>query len=335
MITHRPVMGSFLNSGNASSWAKKQLSWKSDSTRNSGFILLFPARLQTQGGNVRFQSSSKGTFVQAHHGMLPGRRLNRQDIESERRASGAVFAEELPCDSRKMPLLLEGDRFFGGAELASHRGSRLHLDKRDRLAVVSHQVDFALHPAISKVSRDHHVSLAPQIPIRVRLATNSGSTRPLLRRFPRRRRGRIRQPLTCGPVHQPKHCARKNRHGVFLSYTALHASRQCGFLPGLLRDLCALCVESFARTAMRLLTQRAQRTQRVTDRSRSSHYADDPTSRMHSSRIRAAKSACSSSIINGGATRIVFSPAPSNSRPFSNARSTMASRKSCARSFVF
>ena len=83
--------------------------------------------------------------------MLPGRRLNRQDIETERSVSGAVFAEKLPCDARKMPLLLMSDRIFWRAELASRSRSRLYLDKRDRRAIVSYQVDFALHTAIGEV----------------------------------------------------------------------------------------------------------------------------------------------------------------------------------------
>jgi hypothetical protein len=40
-----------------------------------------------------------------------------------------------------MQLLLSRDRFLGRAELASRHRSRLHLDKRDRPAVVSHQID--------------------------------------------------------------------------------------------------------------------------------------------------------------------------------------------------
>jgi len=207
-----------------------------------------PARLSTHEEHVGFQSRSKGVFVQSNHGTLPRRRFNRQDIESEGSFSGAIFAEELPRDARKMTLFLVSDRFFGRAKLASRRRPGLHLDKRDRRAIVSHQVDFSLHSAIRKISRNHHVSVTPQIPIRIRFAANTRAPRPLLCCFSRRRRGRFRQAFSCGPVHQAKHCSSKNRHGVFPQ----------GFLCG----LCALCVESFVRSAKRLLTQRAQRTQR-------------------------------------------------------------------------
>jgi len=149
--------------------------------------------------------------------MLPRRRLNRQDIESEGSVPGAVFTQKLPRNSRKMPLLLSRDRFLGRAELASRCCSRLHLDERDRSAIVSHQIDFALHPATSEVSRDHYISLPPQIPIRIRLAANSSSPRPLSCFFSRSRRRRIRQALSCGPVHQAKHCSSKNPHAVFSS----------------------------------------------------------------------------------------------------------------------
>ena len=180
--------------------------------------------------------------------MLPRRRFDRQDIESEWSFSDAIFAEELPRDARKMTLFLVGDCFLGRAKLASRRRPGLHLDKRDRRAIVSHQVDFSLHSAIRKISRDHHVSVAPQIPICIRFAANTRAPRPLLCCFSRRRRGRIRQAFSCGPVHQAKHCSSKNPHGVFPQ--------------GFLCDLCALSVESFARTAKKLLTQRAQRAQR-------------------------------------------------------------------------
>ena len=149
--------------------------------------------------------------------MLPGRRLNRQDIESERGVPSAVFAQKLPRNSRKMPLLLSRDRFLGRAELASRRRSRLHLDKRDRPAVVSHQIDFALHSSIGEISGDHYVSLPPQIPIRIRLAANSRSPRPSFCFFSRSRGRRIRQALSRGPVHKSKHCSSKNLHAVFFS----------------------------------------------------------------------------------------------------------------------
>src|SRR5882762_6121116 len=100
-----------------------------------GFIPQMPARLPTYEEHVGFQSRSKGIFVQSNHGMFPWRRFNRQDIESEGSFSGAIFAEELPRDARKMTLFLVGDCFFRRAKLASRRRPRLHLDKRDRRAI--------------------------------------------------------------------------------------------------------------------------------------------------------------------------------------------------------
>jgi hypothetical protein len=191
------------------------------------------------------QSRSKGAFVQANYGMLPRRRFNCQNIESEWGSSGAIFAEELPRDARKVTLFFAGDGFLGRAELASRRRSGLHFDKGDRPAVVSHQIDFALQSAKSKISPDHHVSVAPQIPIRIRFAANSRAPRPLLCRFSRRRRSRIRQALSCGPVHETKNCSSKNCHGIILL--------------GLLCDLCALCLKNFARTVKKFLRQSTHR----------------------------------------------------------------------------
>ena len=104
--------------------------------------------------------------------------------------------------------------------------------------------------------------------------------------------------------------------------------RTCRQSSLLLGPFCVPCAKSFARTKRKPLPQIAQKTQRISNQQRCSCYADVSTSRMHCSSVRAAKSACSSSIIRGGAMRMVFSPAPSSRRPFMNARRTIASRKS-------
>jgi hypothetical protein len=82
-----------------------------------------------------------------------------------------------------MLLFLAINGCLGGTKRASRRCPRFHLDKRERRAVISNQIDFALHSAIGEVSRDHDVSIPPKIPIGVRLAANAGSARALFGRF--------------------------------------------------------------------------------------------------------------------------------------------------------
>src|SRR6267378_2873335 len=220
-----------------------------------------------------------------------------------------------------MPLFILGDGVFGRTNIITLRSPRLHLDKCQGGAIVSDQIDFAFHAPRSKVSRDHNVAVSPEIPIGVRLAANAGAPCLVPRCRRRRWRGRIRQAFSCGSVHQAEHCASQNR--------------QWSFSPDLLCALRVLCVKSLARTRKKHLTHRAQSTQRKQHIGKSAPYADASTSLMHCSNVRTAKSACSSPIMSGGATRIVFSPAPRRSSPFSNARFTMASRRSPARSLVF
>jgi hypothetical protein len=106
--------------------------------------------------------------------MPTGRRLNCQDIESERSVSRTVFAKGLPCDSREMPLFLAGDRLFGRAKLASRRRPRLDFDKRHGRAIISYEVDFALHSAKGEVAiithpgrrRYQYAYVSPRTPVR-------------------------------------------------------------------------------------------------------------------------------------------------------------------------
>jgi hypothetical protein len=55
IMTHRPVMGSFLNSGKDSSWAKKQ-AWKTKPAKKLFYYSPTIAGLRTY---LRFQSASK------------------------------------------------------------------------------------------------------------------------------------------------------------------------------------------------------------------------------------------------------------------------------------
>src|SRR5580700_7935644 len=115
-----------------------------------------------------------------------------------------------------MLLFLGRDGFFGGAKLAVGRGTRFHFDKGDGLTVISHQINFAFHPPINEVSRDHDVSGTAEIPIGVRLATNAGPTCLLLGRFRGRRLARMSKSPSCSPVNQAKYSSSENRQRLFL-----------------------------------------------------------------------------------------------------------------------
>ena len=173
---------------------------------------------------------SKSAFVQTNDWPLAGRGFNGQDVKPERGIAGAVFAKELPGHSRKMLLFLASDGFFGGAKRAVRCCSRFHLDKRDRRAVVSNQIDFAFHPAIGEVSRDHDVSVPAEIPVRVRLSANAGSARPLLGCIAR----------GADESDRPFRAAQSTKPKI--------ARAKIGTAnPFFLCELCALCVRAFAR----------------------------------------------------------------------------------------
>ena len=108
--------------------------------------------------------------------------------------------------------------------------SRFHFDKRNGRAVISDQINFAFHAAIGEVSRDHHVSVPPKIPVRVRLAANAGSARPVLGSFRVGGADESDRPFRAAQFTRPNIARAKigMRKSLFLC------------------ELCALCVKAFA-----------------------------------------------------------------------------------------
>jgi hypothetical protein len=154
--------------------------------------------------------------MQAHDRGLARRGFHGKDIKTERGLSRAVFEQELPRHSGEMSLLVLSDGVLGRTHIVARRSPRLHLDECKRGAIVSNQVDFAFDAAGGKVSRDHDVTVSAEIPVCVRLTANSGAPGLVSCGRGRRRRGRIREAFSCGPIHPPEHCASQNRHGPFL-----------------------------------------------------------------------------------------------------------------------
>src|SRR5882724_3995602 len=74
-----------------------------------------------------------------------------------------VFTQKLPRHTGEITLLLSVNRRF--RRLYVTRGARLDLNKAERVAVPSHQVQFATAARAAIVARDHDVSLASQIKI--------------------------------------------------------------------------------------------------------------------------------------------------------------------------
>jgi hypothetical protein len=189
--------------------------------------------------------------MQANRGPLPGRRFNRQNIEPVRHASRAVFPDKLARHVRKVPLFPGSNGILGRSKFVTRRGPGLHFDKRERLPVIPNQINFSLHAALAEVSRNHHVPIFSQIPVRVRLAANAGAPRLPPRRRSRFRSIRFREPLTRSPIHHSKYRAPQKWH-VSLSLPSI-SSFSVFSVPSVLK-LCFLCGNH--------LTQRAQRTQR-------------------------------------------------------------------------
>src|SRR5579863_5141549 len=107
MITHRPVMGSFLNSGKRSSSFRglRLSSYHRNVAKKRYFKHSLPAVSRETTEELAFLLRRKSSLVQADYGTLAGAGFDRQNIESERGGARLVVAEELPRHPGEISLL--------------------------------------------------------------------------------------------------------------------------------------------------------------------------------------------------------------------------------------
>jgi len=88
------------------------------------------------------------------------------------------LAQETPRRAHNDALLVGGHAEFRQSRqrIVAH-GARPHFHKCQRVAVVSHQIDFAFRSAGHVIARYEHVAMTPQVPVAVGFAANSSAAR--------------------------------------------------------------------------------------------------------------------------------------------------------------
>ena len=243
------------------------------------------------------------------------------------RMSNRNGASSARYSRRNWRAIRERCRCFSGVTASSGepnssrgRGSRLHFDERDRLAVVSDQIDFAFHSAIGEISRDHDVTVPAEIPIGVGFAAHAGAPRLAARR-PRASPARTNPPGLCARPSSPMPNMARANIGTALSSPDFSVIS----VPSVLKP---------CRTHGKALTQRAQRTQRKLenhDRLYGRLHFADALLPAFARRIRPAPHRSAAA----GRCESYFLRRPAAASLSRTRRSTMASRRSPARSLVF
>jgi len=85
----------------------------------------------------------------------------------------STFTADLPGLSARAALA----QFRQNRQHIVAHGARPHFHKCQRVAVVSHQIDFAFRSAGHVIARDEHVAMTPQVPVAVGFAANSSAAR--------------------------------------------------------------------------------------------------------------------------------------------------------------
>jgi hypothetical protein len=112
-------------------------------------------------------------------------------------------------------------QFWQRRLILGHR-SCTHFDKRQRFAVVSHQIDLALCPSWHIIPCDKNLSVPPQIPIRKRLAAHTVLPRYFF--FIAARLFAAVQPTPRSPPHCLGDQPRKDCHWSFTDRRTLRGS---------------------------------------------------------------------------------------------------------------
>src|SRR4029077_19326074 len=146
-------------------------------------------------------------LVQPDRGLRSRLRLNRENIEPARCFIHAPRAKELPRHAREIAALLPIYGFLSSRLIRIGCRSCFYFHQSEDRAVVTDHIDFALNPRRRVVSRNQNVAVAAQIPVSVRLASNSGSARL---RFSGVLRRHLRQALASGEIHGGEHQTREH-----------------------------------------------------------------------------------------------------------------------------
>src|SRR5713226_6218222 len=203
IITHRPVIGSLRNSGKANLLED---------------VLGHPRRASDQetlnctasGVSVKmFRSGSshlraERILVQPYYRRLPRAVINRHDIKPAGTFADVTFGQKsLRCTNHHV-LFISGNAQFRQRGQILPDGACSNFHKRQRLAIIADEIDFAFNAARGVIPGYEHVPLPPQVPVGIGFSANAGAPGFLLFRVV----GKtllFTQAAPRRPVHRSKH----------------------------------------------------------------------------------------------------------------------------------
>src|SRR6266849_9624020 len=203
MITHRPVIGSLRNSGNAillenvpghPRWVSNQETL--NCTASGVPVKMF----QSRPSHLR----AERILVQPHDRWLSRAVINCHYIKPAGTVADVTFRQKSLRRTHHQMLLFTCNAKLRQCRQILPYGARSDFHKCQRLAVVTYQIDFAFNAARGVIPGYEYVPLPPQIPVGIGFSSNAGAPGLLLLRIA----GKtllFTQAAPCRPVHQPKH----------------------------------------------------------------------------------------------------------------------------------
>ena len=117
--------------------------------------------------------------MQAHDWFLSQGCFNGQDVEPPWSIFEAARANKLAIHARQVNLFFQIYGVFGGRLARFSFGACFHFDECGNRAILGDEVELAFDSRHGEVPRDHHVTLAAQVPVSVGFTANAGSAREL------------------------------------------------------------------------------------------------------------------------------------------------------------
>jgi len=124
----------------------------------------------------------------------------REFVEAARALADVALGEEALRGADDHALFVGGDAELGERGELFACGARAYFDEGEGITVVADQIDFAFGAARHEVACDEDVAVAPEIPVGVGFAANTGSAGYVFFRF-RRRSVPLAQSFSRGPVN--------------------------------------------------------------------------------------------------------------------------------------
>jgi hypothetical protein len=175
MITHRPVIGSLRNSGKAILL---------DDDRGHPREVSNPETLNctSSGVNVKIfppgpsPLRTEGILVQPYYRRLPRAVINCHYIRPAWTLADVTFRQKSPRRANHHVLLFSGNTKLRQRRQVLSDGAPSKLQKCQRLAIVTDEIDFALIAARSVIPGYEYVPLPPQVPVCIGFSPHAGAS---------------------------------------------------------------------------------------------------------------------------------------------------------------